>query len=74
MNLASLGITISDPEAFTNAILSETGLTREEAVAALAEKLGVETQPAERVVALDDNAQRVLREAGSLLNGIFSAS
>ena len=72
MNFEQLGITISDPAAFTNAILAESGLTKEEAVAALAAQLGVETQVSERAVALDADAQRVLKEAGALLNGIFS--
>lgn len=53
-----------------NAILSELGMTREEAVRALADKFGVDLSPRERTVALTPSQQQTLRDAASILGQI----
>lgn len=70
LNAIILGASERDLE---NAILSELGMTREEAVRALAEKFGVDLtpeQPKERVVALTPAQQRTLRDAALILGDI----
>ena len=55
------------------AILTELGMTREQAVKALAEKFGVDLtpeQPRERTVALTPSQQQTLRDAASILGQI----
>lgn len=75
MNISELGITISNPEAFVSSILSETGLTKEEAFVQLANQLGVGVTPAreERVVELTKDDQEVLKKASDILTRVFSA-
>lgn len=74
ITLTTIAKVLKESGVTAESILGEAGLTKEEAVAALASELGVETQVGERAVALDEDAQRVLKEAGALLTGIFSAS
>jgi hypothetical protein len=74
ITLSTVAKVLKESGVTAESILDEAGLTKEEAVAALASELGVETQVGERAVALDEDAQRVLKEAGALLTGIFSAS
>lgn len=74
ITLSTVAKVLKESGVTAESILDEAGLTKEEAVAALASELGVETQVSERAVALDEDAQRVLKEAGALLTGIFSAS
>jgi hypothetical protein len=73
ITLSTVAKVLKESGVTAESILDEAGLTKEEAVAALASELGVETQVGERTVALNEDAQRVLKEAGALLNGIFSA-
>lgn len=70
INTIILGASERDLE---NAILSELGMTREEAIRALAEKFGVDLtpeQPQERTVALTPSQQQTLRDAASILGQI----
>lgn len=85
LNLEKLGVTEASLE---KAVLSELGLTREEAVKALAEKFGVDLNPTAGIVTsgsevktsegvakatiLSDSELSTLREAAAISSRIFS--
>ena len=71
LNLEALGVTEA---ALTQAVLTELDLTPEQAVAALAEKLGVETpaQKAGQAVEVTEAEVNTLREALAIQTRILS--
>lgn len=68
-NISAVILNASEAD-LENAILSELGMTREEAVRALADKFGVDLSPRERTVALTPSQQQTLRDAASILGQI----